>query len=342
LSAYSLERDLDEILEVARDDIMHFAGSRLYVAGGTGFFGTWLLQTIAHANRRLRSNISLDILTRDPSRYIERHPGLSHEPGFTLVAGDILKPESTGVYDGIIHAATPATTNYPADDIFANVVDGARALIDSVIKASGSVPVFFTSTGGVYGRQPIELERIPETYMGAPDQLDPAFTYHEAKRAAELLFSIAQSKNCGLLRLGRLFAFIGPGLPLDAHFAAGNFLGDALRGRPIRVTGDGTPMRSYLYPTDMITWCLAIFARGTNGRAYNVGSDAHVSIRSLADRIDDAARLGISPEREQAQHANVAGRYVPDASRIKSELGVQITVGIDEAIRRTISSHRVP
>jgi dTDP-glucose 4,6-dehydratase len=340
----ALDRDLDEILEGAADDLRHFAGTRWYVTGGTGFVGTWLLRTVAHANRRLATNIRADVLTRAPDEVRKRTPDLEADDALRFVQGDVRAPVGDGSYDAVVHAATPSTggmnENEPGQ-LLELIVDGTRGLIERVIAPSGRIPVLFTSSGAVYGRQPPELERIPESYMGAPDCLAPNSAYHEGKRVAELELAIAQAAGAGRLRPARLFAFVGPGLPLDAHYAAGNFVRDALAGGPIRVLGDGTPYRSYLYPTDMVAWMLAIFARGGDARAYNVGSEEAVTVGDLAALVARVAGPPVTVETAgRPQPGAAPERYVPDSSRITTELNVRRRVGLELAIERTLAFHR--
>ena len=90
--------------------------------------------------------------------------------------------------------------------------------------------------------------------------MDPRSAYAEAKRLAETMFAAATESGDVEAVVARLFAFIGPRIPLDAHFAAGNFLRDALAGRPVEVHGDGQPRRSYLYAGDLPEWCWALLA----------------------------------------------------------------------------------
>jgi len=140
----------------------------------------------------------------------------------------------------------------------------------------------------------------------------------------------------------RIFAQIGPGLALDAHFAVGNFIRDALRGEPIVIKGDGTSLRSYMYATDLIIWLWAILIRGQAGGAYNVGAELGISIKELAAivaRVSGAPALGVQILGQPAPGA-APSRYVPDTTLARSTLGLALTVSLEEAIRRTSAWHR--
>ena len=192
------------------------------------------------------------------------------------------------------------------------------------------------SSGAVYGRQPPELSHIPEEYCSAPDPLNPLSAYGERKRAAEMLCAIAAKKNGLEMKIARCFAFVGPHLPLDLHYAIGNFIRDALKGGPIVVKGDGTPLRSYLYASDLAIWLWTILFNGKNCRAYNVGSDIVVSIAELADIVKRNSpgiikvHLGKEP-----LPGSIPERYVPSVERAKTELKLTELVDLNTAIQNT-------
>jgi dTDP-glucose 4,6-dehydratase len=136
--------------------------------------------------------------------------------------------------------------------------------------------------------------------------------------------------------IARCWAFCGPHLPLDAHFAIGNFIGDVLRRKPISIQGDGTPRRSYLYGADLAIWLWTMLFRAPSLTPINVGSDEDVSIFELAQKIaevlnpDTVIRVAGSPAPSSAP-----SRYVPSVNCAKELLGLKQTVSLEESIRRT-------
>ena len=337
------EDDLHSILDSAREDILSFRGSRIYFTGATGFVGTWLLSSIVLANRLLDARLTVDVLTRDPGRARSLHPALYESGAVRLVEGDVtsVAPPNTATYDAFIHAATPADARINAEEpnlMLATILEGGRHVMD-LAERSGAVPLLFTSSGAVYGRQPPSLPLVDETYAGAPDALDAGSAYAEGKRLGELQCAIAAKRGVEA-KIARLFAFVGPLLPLDKHFAVGNFLRDALSGAPIRIGGDGSPFRSYLYASEMTAWLWAIFARGEIGRPYNVGSDEAIDIEQLARTVASTVNPDSTVTIARPRNPNAdAERYVPDTARIERELGVRRTIELVEGIARTAAWH---
>ena len=200
----------------------------------------------------------------------------------------------------------------------------------------GTARFLLTSSGAVYGRQPSTITHLPESYAGAPDPLDPSSVYAEGKRAAELMCSLYQKTTGIECAIARCWAFCGPHLPLDAHFAIGNFIGNVLRREPISIQGDGTPRRSYLYGADLAIWLWTMLFRAPSLTPINVGSDEDVSILELAQKVaqtldpDTGIQVAGSPVPGAAP-----SRYVPSVNRAKQLLGLKQTVSLEESIRRT-------
>lgn len=342
------EDDLDLVLSLTPEFWSRFGGARLFMTGGTGFIGTWLLQAVQRANDKLGSRIELVVLSRDPARARSLTPHIFCRPDTALLAGDVSHAAvETGPLDLCIHAATDVGDPRRMGDalkIFESVVVGTQRILD-LAHARGASRFLLTSSGAVYGPQPPSLERVAETYGGAPDPLQPGAAYGNAKRAAEWLACAhaAQAAQGGFEScIARIFALIGPGLPLDGPFAAGNFVRDALAGKPIRVQGDGRPVRSYLYMADLCVWLLRILGAGASGQAYNVGSEQALSIAQLARRVAEVAAAPAGIEVQLQGDADApAPRYVPDTRKARHELDLAEYTALDTALFKTVQWNRL-
>lgn len=340
-----LAADLDHVLEHTRPLWDDLRGGRLFITGGTGFVGCWLLESFIWANDRLGLGAQAVVLTRDPRAFARKAPHLASHPAIQLQAGDVRDFAFPDVaFTHVIHAAAQSSappTEIDPLEMFDTIVTGTRRVLDGA-RACGARRLLFVSSGAVYGRQPAERPLIAEDDRGGPDVTDPRAAYGEGKRAAELLCAIYAARYGLSATIARGFAFLGPYLPLDAHFAAGNFLRDRLRGGPIVVRGDGTPVRSYLYAADLAIWLWTILARGQAGRAYNVGSEETITIGELARAVANAESPAMDVVvLEQPQAGQPAERYAPSTARARAELGLQQWISLDDAIRRTLRWHRL-
>jgi nucleoside-diphosphate-sugar epimerase len=333
------EEDLDHIIRHTEGLWDEMRDKRIFITGGTGFFGSWLLESFAWANDRLHLNSSAVVLTRDPDAFSRKTPHLWSNPSIRFHAGDVRNFElPEGKFSHIIHAATgtdkDAAMQNPVSR-FESMVQGTRQTLEFA-RYCGAGKFLFASSGAVYGKQPPELTHVPEEYSGAPETINPLSANGEAKRVSEFLCAMHAELHGFEAKIARCFAFVGPHLPLDGNFAIGNFIRDALKGGPILVNGDGTPYRSYLYAADLAIWLWAILFRGTSCRPYNVGSESEVTIAGLAREV--AAAVAPQAEVRIALAANTgfnAERYVPSTRRAHMELGLRQHISLRDAIQRT-------
>lgn len=338
-------QDLEHILERSYSDWQNLRGERLFITGGTGFFGTWLLEAIVAANQQLNTGIETWILSRDPSAFARRSPHLAEAPGIHWLKGSVADfAFPNGTFSHVIHAATAASAqlneNRPRE-MLDTIVCGTERVLEFAVSHATS-KMLLTSSGAIYGPQPVTLQGFPENYNAPPDCLSPRSAYAEGKRTAELLCAQAAEHGRLTATIARCFAFVGPHLPIDSHFAVGNFIADHLARRTITIKGDGTAQRSYLYAADLVIWLLAILNRGKNRTPYNVGSDVALSIAELAHRVAGLDRSGEVTIQTQATPGLTPERYCPNIEKARKELNLEVRINLDEALRRTVLWHNQP
>lgn len=336
----TLSADLEQAVRFAPELWRELSGARIFITGGTGFFGTWLLETLLCADRAYDLGVEAVVLTRDPTAFLERNPHLAEAHKLSFRQGDVRTFElPSGTFSHVIHAATQAsvTLNRKQPELMRDViVSGTRRALDLALR-SGARRFLLASSGAVYGRQRPDIAFVGEDDLGLAAPLETPDAYAEGKREAESLCRQAAQERL-TATIARGFAFVGPHLPLGSHFAIGNFIRDALRGGPIDIRGDGTPYRSYLYASDLAVWLWTILLKGAGGRAYNVGSERRITVgelaRLVAAEISPGAEVRIA---EQPVPGRPPEQYVPSTARARSELGLTETVCLESALRRTAS-----
>jgi nucleoside-diphosphate-sugar epimerase len=332
-------RDLELVLKHTVLEWEALRGQRLFLTGGTGFFGCWLVESFCYVNKTLELGASVTILTRSPEAFARKCPHLDADSAVTLLQGDVRSFQfPAGEFQYVIHAATETNAKIAAEaplDLRSTIVEGTRRTLDFAA-SHGTRAFLLTSSGAVYGQQPAEMTHVPETYAAAPDLADSASVYAEGKRAAEQLCGEYGSKFGIECKIARCWTFCGPHLPLNEHFAIGNFIGDVLARRPIEIKGDGTPRRSYLYAADLAAWLWTILFRAPELLPINVGSERDVSIQELARIVAATLRPGTKIRLAQKAASSVApARYVPSVERARELLGLEEWTSLEDSIRRT-------
>lgn len=260
-------------------------------------------------------------------------PHLALRPEFEWLQGEMENfVFPGGPFDYVIHLATPSAAEVGAGDtaLALAALQGMHRVLQFA-RHGGVRRLLLASSGAVYGRQPEALGHIPEDYNGAPDPCQPMSAYGEIKRMSELMCALTPEVECVV---ARGFSFVGPYLPLSDKFAIGSFIRDAVGGGPIRIRGDGTPLRSYLYASDMAIWLMTLLVKGKPNRPYNVGSDEAINLGGLARTI--AAASDVTVEIARLRATGTAERYVPSIDKVRNELGLSVTVTLANALHRTI------
>lgn len=313
--------------------------SHILLTGGTGFFGKALLRHWAQQEQFGIRVPNVTLISRDPERFSTQNSLLVTRPWLQMLKADICDigtlPRDFS-FTHVLHAAAESTlgpTLSPQEQ-FDQIISGTRNLLELSLSC-GASRFLLTSSGGAYGQQPANMNAIPENYNGMPDPLVSSNAYGVAKRQAEHLCTLYGDRFCIDVVIARCFAFVGEDLPQNAHFAIGNFIRDALEYPEIIVKGNGSPIRSYMHQSDLAHWLLTLLQFGKAGNAYNVGSDEALSIADTAYLVRDI----LAPHKPVLIKGAVLAdniyrnRYIPDISKAKKELGLEVKVSLAEAIR---------
>lgn len=339
----STRQDCLRVLNGREKALEQLRQSQLVVIGGTGFVGTWIAEMVAALNDEFQFGIKLSLISRSTDQFTSRLPHLANRADIQLIKSDV---RQLGQFpmdaDWVIHAAAnPDVRTHATNplDTASVIVDGTMSVMRTAERLGRLKKLLYLSSGLVSGVQPASVNGLTENEQGAPAP-DASFMYPNAKRFAETICSAARAQSRIPVLVARPFSFIGPYQSLETPWAQTTFLTDALRGKSIRVLGDGQVVRSYLYGSDAAYWFLKILTAGQSGDVVNIGSPVGITLQDLAKEV--AKNFNPSPEimfNTAPRSLGRSAQLLPNTNHAQNEYELSVITPLEEAIKLTVQWH---
>ena len=308
---------------------------RILVTGGAGLIGSHLCDYFIARGDEV---IAIDnFITGSPDNIAQ----LMDHPRFKFIRQDVtdfLRVE--GYLDAVLHFASPASpvsyTAYPIQTLKVGALGTHKAC--GLARAKGA-RFLLASTSEVYGDPLVSPQS--ESYWGNVNPIGPRGVYDEAKRYAEAM-TLAYHRAHNLdTRIVRIFNTFGPRNALDDGRVVPNFVGQAVRGEPLTVQGDGSQTRSFCYVSDLVEG-IARLLESNEVMPVNIGNPNETTILTFAEKINALTgnQAGIVFRPRPVDDPN---RRCPDITRAKTILGWEPKVSLDEGLEKTIAyfSHKI-
>ncbi len=248
------------------------------VLGAAGFIGSHLVDRFLASGWRV---LGIDNLITGTPRNLEH---VRREPRFDFVEADICDPLGVpGAVDAVLDFASPASPVDYLNHPFQTLRVGSRGVENALELAKQKGATFLlSSTSEVYG-DPLQHPQR-ETYWGNVNPIGPRAVYDEAKRFAEAITMAYRRYHRVDTRIARIFNTYGPRMRLDDGRVVPAFVGQALRGQPLTVFGDGTQTRSFCFVSDNVDaiWRLL---HSSYAEPVNVGNPQEMSILEFASAV---------------------------------------------------------
>lgn len=315
--------DLQYISKHLRNIFSALKNKTILITGGTGFFGKWLVETLSYLNQAEKLNLKVILITRNVLKAESQYSHLDVK--IVYLQCDLSNSNDQIVYedpiDFVIHAGNEA--NWPKNpeeelSLYNCIVDGTKKLLE--FSTRRKVDRFLYVSSGA-AAEPADIKNSSTR------------VYSESKRMAEILTQIFAAQNHFVAPIARCYSFVGPHLPLDKHYAIGNFLNCAFQKKKIEIHSDGSSIRSYLYAADLTIWLLTILIKGKNETIYQVGSEESISVKDLAEKISR-----FFPESEVVIKNNTSKKtiYLPKIGQTQDELSLPKAIPLDKALSKSI------
>ncbi len=305
---------------------------RTLITGGAGFVGSHLCERFLAEGH--------DVLCVD--NFITGNPvNVQHllgNPRFTFVRHNVSNPiELDGAIDNILHFASPAS---PVDYLrhpIATLKVGSLGTHNMLgLAKAKNARYLLASTSEVYG----DPERHPqrEDYWGNVNPIGIRGVYDEAKRFAEAMTMAYHREHAINTHIVRIFNTYGPRMRLDDGRVVPNLMGQALRGEPLTIYGDGSQTRSFCFVSDLVDGIYRLLQCDFH-EPVNLGNPNEVTIREFADEILALSGSKSTIEFKPLPQDDPKVRK-PDITRARTLLGWEPKVDRHEGMRQTLDYFR--
>lgn len=305
------------------------------ITGGAGFIGSHLIEKLVSKGDEV---VILDDLS---TGNIENLQNFNHD--IKIITGTIMDfdlvnkvvAESDYVVNLAASLGVLNIVNKPLESLRVNL-QGSANVIEAAAKYGK--PILIASTSEIYGKNVKEsLNELDDRIIGHP--LKSRWSYSEAKAVDESLAYFYYQEKKMPVRIVRFFNTVGPRQVGHYGMVVPRFVESALKNEQLSVYGTGDQIRCFCHVADAVTALLLVMDSDKSiGQVFNIGNNQQISIMDLAKKIIELTGSKSIIEKVSYEEAYPEGfedmeRRVPDISKIKSVLGWEPKINLDQIIK---------
>src|SRR3989338_9217001 len=322
-------------------DIPIFEKKNVVVTGGAGFIGS-------HFCGRLLKEANVICVDNFSNSHPNAINHLLQYPDFEFINYDVNKPIDLDAFDEldkfkvkfqgiqeIYHLACPTNPKNFEKLKMQSLWANSSAMINTLdLAVKYHARYLFPSSAVIYGEA--QSDRVfKETDLGAVDHLSLRACYDEGKRFAETCAATYQQVHGLDVKIARVFTTYGPHMRLFEGQLIPDFIVNALEGKNLVLYGDEDFSTSLCYVTDMVDGLARLMAADPEVRVANVGGDATVKYKDVAEQII-AMTNSVSQLVMEKPLLFLSKKGTPDISYAKEKLGWLPLVRLEDGLRKTI------